>query len=110
MLKPVADRRFLLIFPGLLILLYTIAILYRVQVIPDLGLRTAFSTEVHHHRLIEPTQPVSGSIVLVSVGNMPMHTWVNVLQAPFELAKLRDEGDLAERFPEWARRVNVDGV
>jgi transcriptional regulator with GAF, ATPase, and Fis domain len=113
MLKPLSDRRLILILPGLLIFLYSIAILYRVQVIPDLGLRSAFSTKIRQHRLIDadPSEPVDGSILLLKVGDKKIQTWVDVLQAPFHLAKERDRvGNLAEHYPEWARRVNLDGV
>jgi transcriptional regulator with GAF, ATPase, and Fis domain len=113
MLKTVNDRRLILILPGLLIFLYSIAIVYRVQVIPDLGLRSAFSTKIRQHRLIDadPSEPVNGSILLLKVGDKKIQTWVDVLQAPFHLAKERDRvGNLAEHYPEWARRVNLDGV
>lgn len=89
-------RKILFLLPGLLILLYAFGILYLVQVIPDLGIRTVFDTEVRspfrfyqqesdHSFTMVPRSELPPRVFLVGVGDTPIRTWVNVLQAPFAL-------------------------
>jgi transcriptional regulator with GAF, ATPase, and Fis domain len=115
MLRLLVNRRFFLSLPGLFILCYAGAILYRVQVIPDLGLPSAFSTKVYPSGPLfdadgEPNA-IAGPIVLEEVGPKKIKTWVNVLKAPFELASLRDpDGNFAEPLPDWVTKRSHDGV
>jgi transcriptional regulator with GAF, ATPase, and Fis domain len=105
-------RRFFFLLPGLLILAYSAYILYSVQVMPDLGIRTLFSTEVRGAidlKEIDPPDSDAQTLFLTRIGGIqPIRTWVDVLKAPSALASLRTQvGNLAEAYPEWARRVSV---
>ena len=72
-----ANRRALLILAGVLVSVYGIAVLLYVQSIPDLGIRSVFSTTIKgdlriHHGSVPPevraTLGISDTLVRLSVG------------------------------------------
>ncbi len=95
-------RRLLFILPGLLILVYALIILFSVQVIPDLGLRSVFSTELRPpYPFVRSDPNLPQRLFLAKIGGKEIRTWVDVLKAPSAVA---EELRLAERLPDWARR------
>src|SRR5438105_1941393 len=80
------SRRGLLILAGTIAVIYSITILFYVQSIPDLGLRSAFSTAIMGQARTLPgaLQPLEQDEV-VKVGDIAIKTWVDLLNAPFQL-------------------------
>jgi transcriptional regulator with GAF, ATPase, and Fis domain len=117
MAKSRYNRRILFFLPGLFILIYSLAILYYVQIIPDLGFRSAFSTQIKKSpRLVPADVPIPDKLTLTKIGDQTIQTWVNVLHAPFNLARERERlkeerlGNLADAHPTWAKREVVEVI
>ncbi|MCS7046023.1 MAG: sigma 54-interacting transcriptional regulator [Gemmataceae bacterium] len=105
-------RRLLFLIPGLVILAYALAILIWVQILPDLGLRTAFSTQLRDtSRLHYVEGKIPDRAYIARIGPLTrIETWVHVLKAPAEINRLRPtEGALADVYPSWAKRERVNG-
>jgi transcriptional regulator with GAF, ATPase, and Fis domain len=97
-------RRFLSLLLGGLAFLYAFSLLIYVQFIPDLGLRSAFSTALKAPpKLVEGDAPPIGSIIR-KVGAHEIRSWSNLVKSPFwvqrDLAYIREAGTL---LPSWAR-------
>src|SRR5437867_2195549 len=85
-------RRGLLTLGGACVCLYAVAVLLYVQAIPDLGLRSIFSTVIKGTpRTLPNAQPEaqeSDKLVpqegdeLVEVGDIAIYTWTDLLSAP----------------------------
>src|SRR5205809_648252 len=86
-------RRGLLVLAGLFVLGYAISVLWYVQSIPDIGLRTAFTPVVKgaYPRYLpkEGPRPEVGDTI-IKVGNRPIETWLDLLWAPITI---RDQLD-----------------
>ena len=107
-LRQVFSRRGLLILAGLVICIYSLAVLIYVQSIPDVGLKSIFSMEVKGHPRPGPDgfQPSEGDTVK-EVGNIKIEAWPALLSAPMRLRKALAD---ARSMPSWARLVkNEDG-
>src|SRR5207248_11430977 len=96
-------RRGLLVFAGTAAFLYAVIVLLYVQSIPDIGLRSAFSTAIMGEaRMLEEPMPREGDVV-TEVGDIVIKTWPDLLNAPFRLRdRLRDAGTAG--VP-WAKTV-----
>src|SRR5437870_5514840 len=78
-------RRGLLILAGIMVFAYAVIILLYVQSIPDLGIRSAFSTVINSQpRPYEGEIPQKGDVVY-RVGDIPINHWADLLNAPFRL-------------------------
>src|SRR4029077_7624002 len=78
-------RRGLLIGAGVFICIFSLAVLYYVQSIPDLGLRSAFGTEIKDTPVVvEGVGPREGDLIL-KVGDLDIKIWPDLLAAPFLL-------------------------
>src|SRR6266498_130716 len=76
-------RRLLFVLPGLLILCYALMVLISVQIIPDLGIRTVFSTEIHPpYPSVNPVRELPERLFLKWIGDREIKTWGDVLKAP----------------------------
>src|SRR5262245_7733820 len=84
-LKRILNVRGLLTLAGIVACIYAIAVLIYVQSIPDLGLHSAFSPAIkgQPHSVSGP-QPIEGDVV-TQVGDIAVHTWADLLNAPFHL-------------------------
>src|SRR4051795_6491844 len=85
------NRRALLVLSGVFICVYALIVLFYVQTIPDLGVRTVFGTALKAPIRFDPlnaamsgVHPVEGDEV-VTIGDIPVRTWSDVLNAPFNL-------------------------
>src|SRR4051794_9593376 len=86
-------RKALLGGVGILVCLYAITVLWYVQSMPDLGLRCAFDPSLKY--VYEPYLRTDGGRleapaprdVIIQVGDRPVETWPNVLQAFVGLAQ-----------------------
>ncbi len=80
-------RQALLFLAGLLVCIYALAVLFYVQAIPDIGLKSIFSPVVKGvPRFCHGRQPQEGDKV-VRVGDFAIHTWADLLASPFEVRK-----------------------
>jgi transcriptional regulator with GAF, ATPase, and Fis domain len=99
-------RRGMLVLAGLFICCYAVAVLLYVYVLPlpMLDVRTAFSTTVLNDPTISPVasaeRPRAGDRIL-RVGDIPIHTWPDLLNAP---RLLREKLDRNADRP-WSRRA-----
>src|SRR5262245_63893009 len=98
----------LLLALGGLVCLYGLAVLIYVQLVPDLGLRSAFDTTLKAtpRLYFDGESPQAGDQV-VRIGDKQIRGWADLLHAPFELqAQNRDP------LPMWLerRRVNEDEI
>ncbi|MFO0964664.1 MAG: sigma 54-interacting transcriptional regulator [Gemmataceae bacterium] len=87
---------------------YSLYVLYFVQTIPDLGLRTIFtpvlrsSPQVRPHLNENQVLPQRGDQIL-SVGDISLKWWPHLLNAPFRIEReLRD----AKVLPGWAKEFH----
>src|SRR5262249_48795905 len=118
-------RRGLLILAGVFACVYALVILWYVQSVPDLGLRTAFSVilkkdvndrylrleegpwRLEGEKPLRRGKPQAGDTV-VQIGDRAVGTWPDLLAAPYALRdKLADADDLPAG--PWKRRVTPDG-
>src|SRR5690349_20778828 len=95
-----ATKRGWLVVAGAFSCCYAIAVLFYVQAIPDLGLTSAFSTEIKEppRNYQGTTVPREGDVV-VGIDHEPIHTWPDLLHAPFLIAEKRGFGEQAD--PIW---------
>src|SRR5581483_7379337 len=98
--------RFALILAGILVCVYAVSVLYYVQTKPDLGTRSAFGPGVKGTPRVfasgpEGMEPRSGDVV-VAVGNISIHTWSDLLNAPAVLKAHISELSGDER-PAWLK-------
>ena len=97
-----------LLFIGAIVCVYAFWILIYVQIVPDLGLRSVFSTAIRgESRLhVEGEKPVSGDRV-TQVGDKVIHGWAELLQAPSYL-----QNQVIDPLPPWLekRRVNDEDI
>jgi transcriptional regulator with GAF, ATPase, and Fis domain len=96
-------RRGLLILAGATAVAYAVIVLFFVQSMPDLGLRSAFGLSILG-------QPRSGDLrqgdIVTEVGDITMNTWADLLNAPFVL----DQRLRAAEWPgDWAKKDEIDG-
>jgi transcriptional regulator with GAF, ATPase, and Fis domain len=106
LLQLALSRRGLLVSAGVFVCCYALAVLDYVYLrpMPMLDIRSAFSTKI----LIDPPpspdppaqQPQRGDTVL-RVGNLPVRTWPDLLNAP---QRLRSRIDRGESDPTWFRK------
>jgi len=103
------SRRGLLILAGFFVSLYALVILVYVQIIPDIGLRSVFGTGIKASPTFRPqlnknqTLPQRGDIV-VQVGEIPIRTWADLLNAPHHV---REELLQADEYPSWAKEFDL---
>jgi transcriptional regulator with GAF, ATPase, and Fis domain len=90
-------KRALLILAGLLACTYALAVVVYLQQIPDLGLRTAFSSNLNSRPLFylpEPGWPTpEPGDKVVEVGELPIENWTTLLNAPFRVRDRIAKGD-----------------
>jgi transcriptional regulator with GAF, ATPase, and Fis domain len=98
-----------------LVILYALAVLWYVQSVPDLGLKSAFSPvvkQVSREVVVDlpGEQPRQGDRV-VRVGDRTIATWPDLLLAPLQIKAELADLDPAD-FPSWAKpaRAGQDGV
>jgi transcriptional regulator with GAF, ATPase, and Fis domain len=99
------SRRILLILPGLFICIYALAVLFYVQSIPDLGVRTVFGTTLKEPIYFAPFNSTKHPLVgdeVVKIGDIPVQTWSDILNAPFNLRKSLSG---ASTLPSWAKAI-----
>jgi transcriptional regulator with GAF, ATPase, and Fis domain len=102
------SRRGFLILAGIVICVYSIAVLLYVQAIPDIGLKSIFSLEIKGTPRPGPdgSQPMEGDIVK-AVGNIKIEAWPTLLSAPIQLRKTVAK---TKTLPEGMRwHTNQDG-
>jgi transcriptional regulator with GAF, ATPase, and Fis domain len=100
------SRRAFLVAAGCFICAYAIAVLYYVQSIPVLGLRSAFSTEIKGTpEAVEGIAPQEGDRV-VEIGDLSITIWPDLLAAPF-LLKTRIERESAPFA--WHKKIEREG-
>jgi transcriptional regulator with GAF, ATPase, and Fis domain len=94
--------------------IYAVAVLYYVYTAPELGLRSAFSPVLKAApapRMFYPAEenrvPESGDHV-VSIGDVPIHSWPDLLAAP-RLMRDRTAHLPTSELPPWATRKRIDG-
>ncbi len=100
-------RRGLLILAGIFVFVYAVIVLFYVQSIPDIGVRSAFSPAIKGQ-----THPVDGDVpqegdVAIMVGDIAIKTWADLLNAPFHLRdrlQALGEGESVS-LPAWAKRL-----
>src|SRR5260370_19909677 len=82
------SRRGLLIIAGIVICIYSLAVLLYVQSIPDIGLKSVFSVEIKGTPRpgADGFQPLEGDIVK-EVGNIKIKAWPTLLSAPIQLRR-----------------------
>jgi transcriptional regulator with GAF, ATPase, and Fis domain len=102
----ILTRRGLLILAGMVSFAYAVIVLFYVQSIPDIGLRTAFSPVIN-----SSSKPVSGAVpqngdMVTKVGDIDIVTWADLLNAPFHL---RERLEVMSSLPEWAKKVTLNG-
>src|SRR5690349_9853559 len=83
------SRRGLLIFAGTVVCIYALVVLFYVQSVPDLGLKSIFGTEIKSAPVTfrpdaSGLTPRAGDTV-VEVGDEAIRTWPDLLNAPFRL-------------------------
>src|ERR1700704_500368 len=83
------SRRGLLIFAGAVVCAYALVVLFYVQWVPDLGLKSVFGTQIKSPPNIyradqSERRPKAGDTVEL-VGDEPIHSWADLLNAPFRL-------------------------
>ena len=103
-------RRFLSLLLGGLAFLYAFSLLIYVQFIPDLGLRSAFTTALKAQpKQVEGTPPPVGSVIR-KVGDHDIKSWSNLVKAPFwvqrDLAYIQQAGT---PLPDWVKQEEVAG-
>jgi transcriptional regulator with GAF, ATPase, and Fis domain len=106
-LTQVFSRRGLLILAGVVISIYSLAVLLYVQSIPDIGLKSIFSMEIkgNPRKGRDGFQPLEGDLVR-EVGNIKIEAWPALLSAPSQLRKVLSVAPQ----PSWARTIkNEDG-
>src|SRR5262245_31792910 len=107
-LRGFLSRRVLLILTGSLVCAYAIAVLFYVQSVPDLGLKSVFSTEIRSAPVpgaYRGKKPEAGDKV-VKIADEEIDSWPALLNAPFRLReKLADHP--SANFP-WLKRERVD--
>jgi transcriptional regulator with GAF, ATPase, and Fis domain len=110
-LRHMLTRRGLLVSAGVFICLYALAVLYSVYLrpMPTLDIRSAFSTTVLNAPPLSPEpdgeEPRPGDKVL-RVGDIPIHTWPDLLNAPQRVQKKINRGQVEAA---WFQRKTVDG-
>jgi transcriptional regulator with PAS, ATPase and Fis domain len=113
MLRSVLSRRGLLFFIGFCVCVNAIAVVVYVQTIPDVGLRTAFSTDIKTSPRegsfypVDPKRTPKGGDQVVWLGDAPIHTWPELLARPRQLRERLWDPSLP--FPhQWAKRLSRD--
>src|SRR5262245_32099713 len=107
-LRGFLSRRVLLIFTGSLVCAYALAVLFYVQSVPDLGLKSVFSTEIRSAPpagLYRGPRPEAGDKVLKIAGE-DIVSWPALLNAPFRLRE-KIAKDASANFT-WLKRERVD--
>src|SRR5262245_60055973 len=109
LLRQLITRRGLLSLAGALVCLNALAVLVPIQLVPDLGLRSAFSPTLKaaprdnsfHPEPKGALRPRAGDWV-VKLGDIDVETWPHLLRAPRQLqARLASlSGSLP---PDWAK-------
>lgn len=104
--QAIFTRRGLLVVSGIVAVSYAVTVLLYAQMLPDLGLRTAFSKAIRG-----PIAPVEGPTPavgdeVVKIGDLEIRWWPDLLNAP---PKLDAELQQVERWPEWAKKAEVAG-
>src|SRR2546430_1975705 len=104
------SRRGLLIFAGGVVCVYALAVLFYIQSVPDLGLKSVFSTEIKSApNVFRPDEsgltPQAGDTV-EQVGDEPIRSWPDLLNAPFRLREKLAQNPSAG-FP-WLKREHVE--
>ncbi len=101
------SRRGLLVIAGVFVCGFALAVLLYVYLwpMPILDIRSAFSTKILNEPPPSPEpageRPLPGDVVL-RVGELPVHTWPDLLNAPQRLSN-RIDGGRAD--PSWYRSV-----
>jgi transcriptional regulator with GAF, ATPase, and Fis domain len=112
LLRRVLTWRSLLTLAGVVVCFYALSVLWYVQTVPDLGIRSAFSPVV---KAVYPDYVKAdgqGSVLqagdtITRVGDQPIHTWSDLLAVPLALHKqLTNELTPAER--PWLKTVGQE--
>ncbi len=85
---------------------YALIVLLYVQAMPDIGIRSAFSTAI-----MGQARPIAGDVPhegdeITRVGDIPIIFWPDLLNAPFYLRERLHE---TEVLPSWAKSFEVGG-
>src|SRR5262245_47194739 len=107
---PRFSRRGLLICAGGVVCVYALVVLFYVQWVPDLGLKSAFGTQLksapHIYRADESGLPPEAGDTGAVVGDEPIRSWPDLLNAPFRLREKLAQNPAAT-FP-WLKREHVE--
>src|SRR5437899_1912876 len=100
-LRHLFTRRSRLILAGAVVCIYSLSVLHFVQSMPDLGLKTIFNTQIkgapRFYKADGPSLPQEGDTV-EKVGDETIHTWPDLLNAPY---RLREKLSAGQETGDW---------
>src|SRR5689334_12645763 len=102
--QPMVRRRLAIVGATLLVLAYTVGVGSYVMLMPDIGIRCAFTPQVNHFNaefLVPGAEPLDGDDTIVQLGDQEVTNWAQILH---ELVQLRrrsvEPGTAADMRPD----------